>query len=211
MKTPLAPSSRSPRLTCRAARAVGLWHGAAVTPDGSGWVARHAATCPACAGFFAGARQLESSLRQEAVDTPVDLPAGLEDRIWAAVRGPVKHSRWADAHWRGFAMPALAAVAVVAVGALWLTRSVGHGGDEGAVARAPAAEFNERDLRELASTLGTYSKALLVPAVQAEEATVAETGALEQEWQALGQDTVSAWKFLAANFIPTSDASAENT
>lgn len=223
MKNPASSSpstSPRPRLLCRLVRRAAGGREGAVPADGSDWMARHTANCPACAAYFVRGQELDAALRKDAVNTPVAIPAGLEDRIWAAVRPevaarrepPVRARPW-TASWT---MPAFAAMAVVAVGALWLNRD---GLNPSPIETGPimanrvTADFTENDLRELAAKIGTTAKTLLVPPAStgAEQAVVADAGSLEQEWKALGQDTASAWKFLAANFIPTEALAEENT
>ncbi len=205
--SPSSPSSRNAprRLVCRLMRWIDAWQGDDTAPRGR--VYRHGENCAACAAYFARSHGLEQRLQEESRATaPGEIPAGLEDRIWAAVRPeidarrePVNSKGWAD--WRPLGMGAIAAALVLAV--WWGGRDSGggEGTPDGAMAAADRLEFNEADMRELVATVEQFSTEWL--AVSARESEHAlQASVLDQELQALGSDARGAWRFLEQNFLP---------
>jgi hypothetical protein len=198
-----AAKSERPRLICRTIRVLHSRQNDLSTD--AGIVGRHRVSCAVCAEYFARASALESSLSREArAEIPAEIPAGLEDRIWAAVRPEVgarsapARSGW-SAGWRPVAMGALA---VLALGVVWLAqRPTSSLGDE-SVVLAETVEFDEADMRGLIATIETHSTEWLTATVRA-EASVRKPSVLEQELDALGSDARGALRFLERNFVPS--------
>ncbi|MCF3650138.1 hypothetical protein [Synoicihabitans lomoniglobus] len=212
MNAPSSSPDSSPSFVCRSVR----WWSARQDADAggaaptAGWTSRHVANCPDCLNYFSAVSQLQTGLRQEAQDLATavdeaDIPLGLEDRIWAAVKPEVvprapRVRRSLVSQWLKLEVGALAAIAVAAV--VWF----GWGRvSPSAPVQVPApvvADFDQADLQELAASLASLPQRVLAPSA---EATVAagSTGALETELSALGSDTRAVWEFLERSFLPS--------
>lgn len=212
MKSSFSPSHDSqsktgrPGLVCRVVRFTQSWHEEDSEPRGM--AGRHAENCADCADYFARAQHLERALVAENRDAaPAEIPAGLEDRIWAAVRPEVVARRepakpaW-RADWRPILGGAIAAALVVAV---WLGQdpTVDRDGVSGqTVVTADALEFNEADMQQLVATVESFSTDLLTASTRNDQ-TPAQPNVLEQELEALGSDARGALRFLGQNFLPS--------
>lgn len=205
-------TSERPRLKCRVVRLVHSWHSEDEDSSGQGWAARHADGCRACADYFARSGLLERGLVEASRSAPaVDMPAGLEDRIWAAIqpeiaarRAPVRTRP--KTHWRPVMGGLIAAALIVAV---WLGRapSVDEGLPEGErIAKSETLDFDEADMRELVASVGIFSTELLTASAREVEMP---TSVLEQELEALGSDARGALRILSQNFLPSSVGSRE--
>ena len=188
-------SSTSPRLICRLVRSR---HQDA--PGDSGWAGRHLDACPDCAAHYAAAAALEQELRETAPSGGVELPGGLEDRIWAAVQVDQSSRRASQARPAKWIRPALGlgAAGVLAAIALvgWPHLSVNP---EGPV--IADGDFDERDIRILVEQIEDYSAEWLVRSEGAKE--TAPTNPLTEELNALEADASSAVRFLQKSFFPT--------
>jgi len=207
------PANERPKLVCRVMR----WAHAGQDDDGTseGMAGRHAENCQACADYFARIQSLEQTLVEERVETnAIDIPAGLEDRIWAAVRPEVEAYRepakpWWRADWR----PGLGgAVAAALVFVVWsnqdskINENATPGGET--VATGAPLEFNEADMRALVATVETFSTELLTASARETDVTAKPT-VMQQELQALGSDARGALRFLGQNFLPKAGRSRE--
>lgn len=201
-----------PKLVCRVMRMAHSWQSDGSDPQGA--VERHGNNCEACAEYFSRSAALEQTLVKAIQgEAPLEIPAGMEDRIWAAVRPevvargePVK-GRW-FANWKPVVGGLVAAALVVAV---WLGRVPGsnsEGISGSVVAVAEPLDFDEADIQELVASLGAFSTELLTASTrEAEVAT--RRGGLEQELDALGSDARGVLHFLGQNFLPNSNRSRE--
>lgn len=191
---PSATDSR-PRLICRVVR-----HFHADRPTQGSWAHRHLEGCAGCADFYQNLTVVDQSLATGSPDLPESIPAGLEDRIWAAVESdravqtssaqeqqPTLIIRWAGG---------LAAVAAIVVAGIWFTPS----SDSDPTATA-AAEFDQQDLQQMVSQLETFSEKWLVLAEP--EAGPPVDNQLTEEWGALEADASAALEFLKQSFIPS--------
>lgn len=194
MKPP-APDSR-PRLICRVVR-----HFYADPPPAESWAHRHVEGCSVCAGFYQTLTVVDQSLATGGPGLPDSIPAGLEDRIWAAVESdravqagsaPRQQPAWI-ARWAG----ALAAVAVIVMAGLWFAPS----SNSDPSATAVAAEFDQQDLQQMVSQLETFSEKWLVLAEPEPGPPV--DNQLTEEWGALEADASAALEFLRQSFIPS--------
>ncbi len=200
MKT-TAPAQ--PRLTCRLARAWSAWREDDATRPAPGLAARHAAGCPDCARHFAALSALENELRQEARafagGAEPELPLGLEDRIFAAVRPVLREQaqvRRAPAwqRWLPVALGTAAALAVTA--ALW------NGAPGKSTIPSDDIAFTQQDLQQLSASIESFSqKVLSAPA--ANTAATAQPDALSAELEALRSDGRAALRFLERSFLPS--------
>lgn len=206
MKSSIPPTNPSaqPRLTCRIARAWSAWREDDHTRPAPGWAAHHAAQCPDCAQHFAAIGQLENALRTEAravaaQTAEVEVPLGMEDRIFAAVRPivatPVRRrsalSRWAPA-----LLGTAAAVALTTM--VWLR--IGDGSES--MVAANDADFSPQDLQQLSESIETFSEKLLVASAH-RQAAPAEANGLTQELQALRSDSRAVLTFFKRSFLPS--------
>ena len=166
------------------------------------WASRHAAKCPACREYFAAVTALETrlggeakTLREDAAEAP--MPAGLEDRIWAAVaadRAAPRRAVTASATPSLGRRLALGGLAALVLGfTAWVALQ-----PRGST--VTEAEINHADLQALAATIEDVSVRLL-----ADRDAVRPTppGTLEAELSALNRDAGSALRFLRDNFVPT--------
>ncbi len=195
-------ATAQPRLTCRIARAWSAWREDDTTRPAPGLAARHAADCPDCAQHFAALSALENALRQEARTAALaaqaqEVPLGLEDRIWGAVRPIVREPARVRraAAWRRW-VPALGAVAgALAVAAvLW--------NEPNRVASGEDITFTQDDLRQLTASIETLSqKVLNAPTV--ESVAARQPDALTAELNALRSDGRAALRFLERSFLPS--------
>ena len=200
-------TSARPRLKCRMVRVVHSWHSEDEGSSPQGWVARHADGCQACADYFERAEVFERELVGASRSAPaVEMPEGLEDRIWAAVqpevvarRAPIRTR--SGAQWRPVMVGLVAAALIVAV---WLGR--GPSSEQGlasgeTVATSKTLEFDEADMRELVASVGTFSTELLTASTREVELP---PSVLEQEIEALGSDARGALRIFTQNFLPSS-------
>lgn len=218
MKSTSSFSSRitreRPRLMCQMMRVVDSWPREDEGASPQGWAARHADGCQACADYFERSEGLERDLVEVSRSAPaVDMPDGLEDRIWAAVqpevaarRAPARSRSRAD--WRPVMGGLVAAALIVAV---WLGRA--SSSDEGlatgqTVATAEPLDFNEEDMRALVASVGAFSTELLTASTR-ERKAVTPRSVLKQEMDALGSDARGALRILSLNFRPTPSRSRE--
>lgn len=197
-------TNAQPPLACRVARAWSAWRetDAATATPAPGAASRHVAGCPDCAQHFAALVALETGLRQEAraiAAQEIELPLGMEDRIWSAVRPVVRERRVSPLRrWLPTALGAAAAVALTAV--VW-TRV---GGDEMTpIASNPTTvEFGSDDLQQLAASIETFSqKVLAAPAVV--QVAAQQPSSLDSELRALRSDATGALRFLERSFLPS--------
>ncbi|MDB4384664.1 hypothetical protein N9023_05835 [Opitutaceae bacterium] len=189
-------STPRPRLVCRLARR-GNRAEKSAQPN---WRDRHVDSCADCAGYFNAAEAMEAELRESAPSSPASVPAGLEDRIWAAVEADQATAREATPSqarmpgWRnGFT---LAGVALVAAIFVWSSNSSGP--DKMAVAHT---DFSEQDMQVLVAQIGDFSAKWLSP--QSEVTGGLETSPLAAELDALEADASAALRFLERSFLPT--------
>lgn len=207
MNTPTSPSPSThreqPRLMCRAIRVLQSRQDDAARE--SGVVGRHQAQCRDCAAYFAQVSGLESVLRYEADHAaPVEIPAGLEARIWAAVQPEVATRRVeARSGWTvGWRPLALGALAVLTVAMVWMSQRPSSSLSDQSVAMAQPVEFDDADLHELLATLETRSTELLATVAQVNDRG-SQPDVLKQELMALGSDARGALRFLERNFVPS--------
>lgn len=193
-------TSSRPRFVCRVVR----WRHPEPGANDS-WASRHRAGCADCAAHFAGHQTLEHELRNSAPRSSEAVPAGLEDRIWAAVKSDQSalrqssQSRSILTGWRtGLA---LASFAVVAAFLVW-SQSPTQSTDTAMV----RADFDEKDMRELVTKIGDLSAEWLV--VAETDVTVQTTGPLSEELNALEADASAALQFLQRSFMPTSKSAS---
>lgn len=217
MNTPSSPPSSSPRLVCRSVRWWSAQHERDTAGPAPGLATRHTAGCPDCANYFAAARTLDATLRHEAqamasVATQTPVPAGLEDRIWAAVRPefPAHHQQHRRARfgrgWLRLEVGALAALALA--GIVWFSVPPDSGTPAGQTLTNATPEFGERDLQALAANLKNLSERFLAPPAAASN-TPPRAGSLESEWLALNSDTRAALRFLERSFLPSATSTTE--
>ncbi len=204
---PSVPSSNpsaQPRLTCRIARAWSAWREDDHTRPAPGWAAQHTADCPDCVQHFAAIGQLENALRTEAravaaQTAELEVPLGMEDRIFAAVRPivatPVRR-RSALSRWAPSLLGAAAAVALTTV--VWLR--IGDGTEP--LVAAHDTEFSPQDLQQLSASIETFSQKLLVASAN-RQAAPAEPNGLTQELQALRSDSRAVLTFFKRSFLPS--------
>lgn len=189
-------STPRPRLFCRFAR-----RGERTEKPGQpNWRDRHVDSCPECAGYFNAAEAMEAELRESAPSNLASVPAGLEDRIWAAVKADQSVVREAAparvgiAGWRGGF--ALAGVALVAAIFVWSSNSA----DQNSVAVAHV-DFSEEDMLVLVTQIGDFSAEWLAPATEVSGGL--EANPLAEELDALEADASAALRFLEQSFLPT--------
>ena len=205
MNTPSSPSARreQPRLMCRVIRVLQSRQDDA--PSEAGFVARHRTQCPDCAAYFAQVSGLESALQHEANHaSPVEMPVGLEARIWAAVQPEVAARRVeARSGWTvGWRPLALGALAVLTVAMVWISQRPSSRLSDQSVAMVQSGEFDQADLHELLATLETQSTELLATVAQVNDRG-SQPDVLKQELIALGSDARGALRFLERNFVPS--------
>ena len=207
---PVMPSPR-PRVFCRLVR---FWRAHRGSDAGSirGAGARHVAQCPDCQCYYAAERKLDEALQAEAATmTSADIPLGLEDRIWAAVKPEVESRPGASdqPNWRGCLLAGSTALAAAAVAmVIWLGPADDSSGFTSELPGADIAEFDAGDLQALVTDLEAYSQRLLTVEVRP---TTETPGALEQELTALADDTRAAWRFLERSFLPTPRSAGADT
>tara|TARA_R110002111_G_scaffold5964_1_gene27453 strand:+ start:338 stop:922 length:585 start_codon:yes stop_codon:yes gene_type:complete len=171
----------------------------------SGFVGRHQTQCPDCAAYFAQVSGLDSALRYEADHAaPVEIPGGLEARIWTAVQPEVAARRVGTrSGWTvGWRPLALGAMAVLTVAMVWMSPRPASSLSDQSVAMAQPGEFDETDLHELLATLETQSTELLATVAQVNDRG-SQPDVLKQELIALGSDARGALRFLERNFVPS--------
>lgn len=186
------------RLTCRLVR---IWSSSDAPT--SGWGARHVAGCPDCQNYFAAAGELDLQLMQQARRATPAMPAGLEQRLFAAIEPTLAHRRSRPVRPRGLVFAASGAVAVAAmVLGVWQLRGPQPVGDTEVVQQqGNGAEAVEPDARALA--IFSRLPDNLWSAVGPRAETLTEDNPLQRELAAMQADTRSALRFLAKNFLPT--------
>lgn len=169
-----------PRWWCRVVRG---WSALfAKAPSG------HAARCAACQEFFAQSRALEQRLQRDARPRERTIPAGLEQRIIAAIpfARPVRREPPVRTSWFVLAGAGAGAAAAVALAVLALRSPPG--------ASAPIARHE---------TSGAPQVAVVAPeTMQVWEASIAGKNPLQREINSVYSDARSALRFLALNFLP---------
>ena len=207
---PMSSSSSNPNaqppLACRVARAWSAWRetDAATATPAPGPAAKHVAGCPDCAQHFAALVALETGLGQEAralASQEIELPLGMEDRIWSAVRPVVRERRVSPVRrWLPTALGAAAAIALTAV--VWTRVGSDDAVTPIAQGNATAVEFGANDLQQLAASIETLSqKVLNAPAIA--QVAAQQPGSLDSELQALRSDATGALRFLERSFLPS--------
>ncbi len=191
-----SPDPSRPRLICRLVR---RWH----DPDNPAfaWMSRHASECGDCSKYFARLNDLHTELRESSPTAPADVPAGLEDRIWAAVQADQssRQSTATQSSRRGWSRWSLVPVGLAAVLALVVWNQPG----ELSVSESEpvAVEFSESDMQQLVTSLGEVTAEWWIPSRDEESAPAPNP--LAEEWTALENDATSALRFLERSFLPT--------
>jgi hypothetical protein len=194
-------NSRAPsraRLVCRIVR---VWSGAGDTsPDG--WGGRHVATCADCQGYFVAVRDLERDLQRAGGRPAEPAPAGLEQRLFAAIE-PAVARRDVRSAWRR-------SVALVAAGVAVIVAAVVGVGHFETASRPDEAMAVERSVPETALPSEATALAAIArlpdnlwTAVGPRAETLTQGNPLQREIAAVQADTRSALRFLARNFLPT--------
>lgn len=192
------------RFACRALRPFSALLAEPLRPGSL--IARHVERCPDCREYFARLQSLDQQLVHAARASGPELPAGLEERLFASVRtarqAPAER-RPAARTWvavGGFAAAAAAAIALVAL----RTPSDSIVPGERSAAALPGAPDTGEPAREPARAAESAWWDALSPRVAALDAD----NPLQRELEAVQADTRSALQFLARNFLP-SDVSGE--
>jgi len=184
-----------PRLVCRLVR----WLHRDDAPA-SAWTSRHIANCAACQAYFQREATLDDELRTAAPREPADVPAGLEDRIWAAVQADQdsRSSTRREAsprRWGGWSLvPVGLAVAWALV--LWLQPD----DSPESAGELASVEFTENDMHELVASIGEVTADWWVQPPAGDAPPVRNP--LSDEWNALEDDAASALRFLERSFFP---------
>ncbi|WP_221032631.1 hypothetical protein [Actomonas aquatica] len=200
-------SSTPAPLSCRLVRAWSAWREDDAPVPASGWAARHVERCPDCAQHFTALRELETGLRREAREqaaamAEVEVPLGMEDRIFAAVRPIVREQarvRRAPAWQRR--LPAIlgAAAAVALATVLWT--GIGSSDTPDQNVAAADVEFSPEDMQQLTASVASFKdRVFSAPTTVPAEAP---KDGLSAELQALRSDTSAALRFLERSFLPS--------
>ena len=186
MKTS-APDS-APRLTCRLARSWISIVGDAATAGENG----HVAHCADCQAFFSAGDELELALRRDAAPHRDFVPAGLEQNILQAIQRSARPRR------RGLGLPLLSlagfAAAAAAV-ALVLRQPPESTSTETIVVDAGDVTAAQAFVGEIPANLF----ATLRPEAEA----ILRQDPLQGEIDAVASNARTAFRFLAANFLPS--------